>query len=94
MQRLGASGAAALLVVVELAGCAQARQPLARGVQSGDDRRIEAAQREIEAHERELDRQRAEIEALRARAEMEEQRARTAIETRDDDVEDGDHDRD
>jgi hypothetical protein len=78
MQRLGTSGAAALLVVVQIVGCAGGARP--RSTRSDDDRRIEAAQREIEAHDRELRRQRAEIEAIRARAAMEEMRARAAIE--------------
>jgi len=70
--RVGASGAAALAIVV-LAGCAPDRRPLARATAA--DRRIEAAEREIQAQDRELRRQRTEIEALRARTEAETQRA-------------------
>jgi hypothetical protein len=80
MQRLRASGAAVLLIIVLLMGCAAGHRPPARGAGGVYDRRIEEAQREIEAHDRELRRQRAEIEAMRTRAEVDEWRSRAAIE--------------
>ena len=78
--RIGASGAAALAMMM-LVGCTAERRPMAHTTAA--DRRIEEAAREIQAHDRQLQRQRAEIEALRARLDADVQRATHELEAED-----------